>query len=94
MTKTTTKPPISDEEQARLLALFQAAVAAKVAYWDALAAFERAFCNGGELSDASTDKLGETLENLAAGLNEPADACTMVTLDCMTEWTSTAAMAD
>jgi hypothetical protein len=49
------------------LELLRAAVAARIAYWDALGALEKELCPEGDISDRASDKLHDFISDLAAG---------------------------
>jgi hypothetical protein len=87
-----TPPAISAEAKAALLELYQAVVAAKVSYWEAIRAVEKATVAAlstdadADLTDLSNDVLDDDISSLAAGLDAPEEAFTNVTLEHLDEW--------
>lgn len=51
------------------LELLRAAVAARVAYWDAFRRLEKAVTTSGQFSDKASDAVGDHIEDLATGAN-------------------------
>lgn len=55
------------------LHLLRAAVAAKVAYWDAAGALEKSLTDGGEFTDLAAEHVSEQVSLLAVSVNEDMD---------------------
>lgn len=58
------------------LVLLRRVVNARAQYWDLLRELERDICKG-----ADSDNIGDEIDSLAAGINDPGEAFTRVTLD-------------
>lgn len=63
------------------LALLRATVEAKMRYWDAVLVLENALSGGAELPDKASNALTDAIDNLAAGLDEPETAKSLVIME-------------
>ncbi len=61
----TTSPPVT------MLDKLHAAVAAKVAYWDAMGSLERALAHGHTLTDNASQTVNDAVSGMALGLDTP-----------------------